>query len=91
MLNVHHRFFFGGKFTGALEHQVHLMLAPRGLQRIARRIHFDAITIDQHMITIDGDCTGKTPMRGVVLGEMSIDINITHRIDGDNFDVALAI
>ena len=88
---MHHGFFFGGKFTGALEHQVHLMLAPRGLQRIARRIHFDAITINHHMITIDGDCAWKTPMRRVVLGEMGIDINIAHRIDGNNFDVALAI
>ena len=88
---MHHRLLFRRKFTGALHNKINALFTPWGLQRITGRVHTNTITIDHHVLTIDGDGSRKTPVSRVVLRKVGIDIDISHGINRHNFDITLLV
>ena len=88
---MHHRLLFRGKFTGALQNQVNTFFTPWGFQGIAGGVHPNTIAIHNHVLTIDGHGSRKTPVSRVVLRKVGINVDISHGINRHNVDITLLV
>ena len=80
-------FLLGGEETRRLVHHVDAEISPRQFRRIALGTYLDPITIDDHVVPVDGNFPRKLPVHGVVLGQVGVGFRVAEIVDRNDADL----
>src|SRR5580658_10669278 len=79
-----------GEDPGAFERDVDAERLVRKLGRILDRGHFDLVAVDDHRVALDLDLMRKAAVDAVETQEVSVGLDRTQIVDGDDLDVLAA-
>src|SRR5690606_2003595 len=88
-LQVSRSLFLTGEEAGALQHHVHVQLAPRQSRWVAIGQYADFVAVDHHVVALDFHLAGETAVGAVVLRQMGVGLGVAQVIDGHDLDVVL--